>query len=1027
MKRISRQKAAAVVIFIAAVLFLLSIWPLRLWTRDHTIGMDVTEAAAADSQGAGSGVGEFFLAQGTHLQTLSFYVASVESGSDIDILLYEVGDNGAITLLAGERADLPEKSGWVTVSMDVDTEPGRQYIAAATSGITSPLTWDNIQTEGDSGSSVFSIGLAVPDSGTLEWLQHAFVHGIADPGNASEYDASEENNPGIDGYFAMMAVTYREPLGVRASILAAIGIILAALVLYLILAKLVFRPHSGKRQIVPGRSESDGSGSTTIRRVCQVVLTPIVLLCGALGLIAAARGTFSRYTADNVLYFIGIVILACTALFALFGAVKGNSSSPSECAGLSGKEGAAVRRVLQTVFLALAIAFCCDYMNGLVDISHTVAEREMAFFFLLFLIATFPFRELKNPGTLTGLLISVPAGVIWVIRNYSPAGTAALSASDAALRNAALIWGALAATAFTVALINILRHLLMKRRNKAETAGSAASLRRRSSAEEAPEFRAGGVSAGYGPEDYPAPCQVACRAECRVNRPYVGVLSAFALWLIIFRNTRWWPVALVVLTGLLILRYVGWEERAGFLHTVTNAILLEFTATVIWCLLRRYFLNFIYIRFAMQFHTVTVTAEYLTMVFAVTLSRFLAKWKSQRSQCLSVAEAAHCLLPEAVMVSISAVYLLFTMSRTGLLGAAVTALVLLIAYAMTERPAGRRDGHMGKKAGIRPAGQRSRRSFSIARFLQTAVMLSVLTLVGFPAVFTAQRMIPAIVGRPYIFDGVEDYYWDDIVRNEKEHLDSYNWVTIERFRSEFGYKIFGIDEGEFDPEAGSASAEAEGGTVSSRVTGAPLMTAQNGTETVSAILSAPISLEISAAAQDTPDEGSSDGYAASAAEAVTVNPEEASTEDTLSGTADSAGAVTATNGRDPYEKDYTNGRTTIWRAYLKELNLTGHDTMGVPVDGKIMVHAHNTLLQTAYDFGIPGGILFLAFLILTFMRGVTYDRKSEKIMNPDRFVPMAMTVGYTMAGMVEWLFEVSNPCTFMLFLLTAPMLEEMDF
>ena len=63
-----------------------------------------------------------------------------------------------------------------------------------------------------------------------------------------------------------------------------------------------------------------------------------------------------------------------------------------------------------------------------------------------------------------------------------------------------------------------------------------------------------------------------------------------------------------------------------------------------------------------------------------------------------------------------------------------------------------------------------------------------------------------------------------------------------------------------------------------------------------------------------------------------------------------------------YEKteEYANGRMDIFRAYLKELNLAGHDDMGAILpDGSLAVHAHNIYLQVAYDHGLAVGAVFV--------------------------------------------------------------------
>ena len=234
-----------------------------------------------------------------------------------------------------------------------------------------------------------------------------------------------------------------------------------------------------------------------------------------------------------------------------------------------------------------------------------------------------------------------------------------------------------------------------------------------------------------------------------------------------------------------------------------------------------------------------------------------------------------------------------------------------------------------------------------------------------------------MVGRPFTFDGVEHYTWDDIARGR--HWDSINWVCIERFRMEFDYKMLGIEGGEYDPYAQKREYEEKRlGKESAR--GGELMRGRDDILALSVDADAIVS------------------------EDVTVN--------------------AAAPDRDPYESDYTNGRLDIWRSYLAALNLTGHDTMGTTLHGKTMVHAHNTLLQAAYDFGIPGGMLLMIVLLWTFARGIWFCRTNPD--NRDCMVPMALTVGYTMAGMVEWLFEVSNPCTMMMLLVIAPLLVSSD-
>ena len=96
--------------------------------------------------------------------------------------------------------------------------------------------------------------------------------------------------------------------------------------------------------------------------------------------------------------------------------------------------------------------------------------------------------------------------------------------------------------------------------------------------------------------------------------------------------------------------------------------------------------------------------------------------------------------------------------------------------------------------------------------------------------------------------------------------------------------------------------------------------------------------------------------------------------------------------------------------------------MGVPLEnGEISVHAHNTFLQAAFDFGVPTGIVFLLVLFLTFIRSCLYYKFST-----DRsglsLIPLASVTGFAAAGLVEWMFQQSNPACMILFLMMTPLL-----
>ena len=121
-------------------------------------------------------------------------------------------------------------------------------------------------------------------------------------------------------------------------------------------------------------------------------------------------------------------------------------------------------------------------------------------------------------------------------------------------------------------------------------------------------------------------------------------------------------------------------------------------------------------------------------------------------------------------------------------------------------------------------------------------------------------------------------------------------------------------------------------------------------------------------------------------------------------------------------QDYSNGRLTIYRLYLSQLNLTGHEQMGLTApDGEEIPHAHNVFLQVSHDFGMIAGLAFVVFLFLTGIRaGLYYKRKHS--FERYTLLPLAILVTFVTAGMVEWVFQVCHPATIVLLPAITPLL-----
>lgn len=74
-------------------------------------------------------------------------------------------------------------------------------------------------------------------------------------------------------------------------------------------------------------------------------------------------------------------------------------------------------------------------------------------------------------------------------------------------------------------------------------------------------------------------------------------------------------------------------------------------------------------------------------------------------------------------------------------------------------------------------------------------------------------------------------------------------------------------------------------------------------------------------------------------------------------------------------------RMTIWKWYAARLNLYGHAGGGFWYDkGTYFEQAHNMLLQMAYDYGIPAGILFLLICVYSLLSILRYHEWEDIMM-----------------------------------------------
>lgn len=119
----------------------------------------------------------------------------------------------------------------------------------------------------------------------------------------------------------------------------------------------------------------------------------------------------------------------------------------------------------------------------------------------------------------------------------------------------------------------------------------------------------------------------------------------------------------------------------------------------------------------------------------------------------------------------------------------------------------------------------------------------------------------------------------------------------------------------------------------------------------------------------------------------------------------------------------SNGRFSIYLEYLRHLNWNGHEIMGV-VNGDVeAMHAHNSFIQNAYDFGIPAGLLYLGAVFGMFGRSV-YLIWRGRDRSEMQFMVLVMLAAFILVSMFEYTANQCLPLGFASFFVLFTMRRE---
>ena len=680
----------------------------------------------------------------------------------------------------------------------------------------------------------------------------------------------------------------------------------------------------------------------TLHKVIKIVGNPIAVVATvAMMILIFPMKYFDVRPIENLFLELGVIIAAGFVFYAI---------NHENDATLDQKLWHNFKGLLQMGSIAAAIWFCCEYMNALYTIYQTLAERKEMICLLVFLCLAFPFERVFKKWNGIYAVVSIAIGIVYRQMHLLPE-----TEKEYDLHNAILTYGVIVAILAGFIILNFAAELY-RRLRKGKESGNI----------KLPNIK---ISA-------------------------FGILMiVLFLVLVIFRNSRWWGIALAAFVIGLMISYFLYGFKA-YPELVVGGLLLNFVVSMIYCWLFRSFAAFNTGRYAFVFHTVTITAEYMTVMECASAVLLLYKIYVTR-EMTSFRARLRYMWKEFILFGFVTAYMIFTISRTSYLACIV---MFICMFALTSG-----DCKTGK-----------------LRYLGVQIgTMALAVILSFPAAFMLQRTIPAIVGRPKKF----------VVETGNFGLygggqpDSHLYMSIERFVDLFMEKILNLDVMDYNYPEDILDYNSNGKSMVG-VNGVPLTEEQSNTMTYTLP-------ELIASKQTTPEikqylmeTGGEELFAQMEAEAAAEKAiaEESDVEqaETVENTEESSEETENNTSPEDGIEEFSNGRLTIFKAYIQQMTPFGHEEMGAVLpDGEIAVHAHNTYLQVMYDHGILAGIVFFLMFACAFFSGAIYYIKHRDDV-PGALLSFGMIVGVGVAALSEWVFQFSNPMTIALVMSLMP-------
>lgn len=403
---------------------------------------------------------------------------------------------------------------------------------------------------------------------------------------------------------------------------------------------------------------------------------------------------------------------------------------------------------------------------------------------------------------------------------------------------------------------------------------------------------------------------------------YITVWMVFSLLMYVNRFEKVWVFTATLPFAAFFFAPNTLSARCRFLKNFSNGILLSFAMVTVFCLAHRPHHYWMLYRYGGIFHTVACTGMYLAVVFGTALAKLYGKLKTRKNMF------CFC-FPEYFVVACAVGFILLTMSRTAFLTTAVTMITVVMLTAVVYHK-------------------------TVRRIFAELGVLAMVCLVSFPMIFTAVRMVPAVVNEPVRYD--VEFQDKDFMIYEGDPIDSDKYMTVRRFFATLFGRFQTSEQGNEEADAGFAG---------------ELCWWESG-----------------ALAYIGDDLAGLDIQQFSGKNGMENDP------DVESGT------------------DISNGRFDIFGDYIRAIGLKGHPNMG-PEDknGEEYTHAHNSYLQVAYNFGLAAGVLFVFLCAMTLWCSIRfsleYGNKYSIV-----FVPFALVIVFGFISLTEWAYHPCIPAGF---------------